>query len=74
MSQYQTNIQVAIKHEQPKTTLDSLNQIKNEFSQKLEEANAKNDNAKKRRYQRQLKQFEDAIKATKEGKTFNYAE
>jgi len=74
VSQYQTNIQVAIKHEQPKTTLDSLNQIKNEFSQKLEEANAKNDNAKKRRYQRQLKQFEDAIKATKEGKNFNYAE
>ena len=74
LSQYETNIQVPIIHEQPKTTLDSLNQIRNEFSQKLEEASAKNDNAKKRRYQRQLKQFEDAIKATKEGKTFNYAE
>ena len=74
LSQYQTNIQVPIIHEQPKTTLDSLNQIRSEFSQKLEEANAKNDNAKKRRYQRQLKQYEDAIKATKEGKTFNYGE
>jgi coiled-coil and C2 domain-containing protein 1 len=74
LSQYQTDIHVPLKHEQPTTTLDSLLQVKNEFNQKLEEASAKDDNGKKRRYQRQLKQFEDAIRATSEGKNFNYAE
>ncbi|RNA04241.1 coiled-coil and C2 domain-containing 1-like [Brachionus plicatilis] len=67
-------IEIPISHDIPRTTLDSLMQVKNEFVQKLEEANAKNDTSKKRRYQRQLKQFEDAIKATKEGKVFNYSD
>ncbi len=71
MSQYQTNIHVAIKHDQPQTTLESLSQLQNEFSKKIQESN---EAGKKRRYQRQLKQVEDAIKATKEGKNFNYSE
>lgn len=45
-------IEIPIKHEQPKTTLDSLLQIKNEFDTKLKEST---DASKKRRYQRQLK-------------------
>ena len=60
-----------ITHEQPKTTLDSLAQLQNEYAQKVQQSS---DASKKRRYQRQLKQVEDAIKATKEGKNFNYAE
>lgn len=51
------NIDIPLKHEQPKTTLDSLNQIRNEFSAKLQEAKEKNDSSKKRRYERQLKVF-----------------
>jgi hypothetical protein len=66
------NLDIPIKHEQPRTTLDSLNQIRNEFNVKLQEAKEKNDSSKKRRYERQLKQFEDAIKATREGKQFDY--
>lgn len=49
------NIDVPITHETPKTTIDSLAQIKSEFSQKLQEAVAKNDSSKKRRYERQIK-------------------
>lgn len=48
-------VEIPIKHDVPKTTLDSLVQIKNEFSSKLAEATEKNDSSKKRRYQRQLK-------------------
>lgn len=48
-------VEIPIKHDLPKTTLESLTQIKNEFDTKLQEANAKNDSAKKRRYQRQIK-------------------
>lgn len=68
------SMQVPVTHEKPSSTMDSLVQIKNEFSAKVQDAIAKGDSSKKRRYERQLKQFEDAIKATKEGKTFNYAE
>ncbi len=49
------NIDIPMKHDQPKTTLESLNQIRNEFSTKLQEAKEKNDSSKKRRYERQLK-------------------
>jgi hypothetical protein len=49
------NLDIPIKHEQPRTTLDSLNQIRNEFNVKLQEAKEKNDSSKKRRYERQLK-------------------
>lgn len=40
---------------------------------KIDDANQKNDGGKKRRYQRQLKAFDDAIKATKSGKNFDYS-
>ena len=46
-----------IKHDIPKTTLDSLVQVKNEFNSRLAEAVEKNDSSKKRRYQRQLKVY-----------------
>jgi len=48
-------VEIPIKHDIPKTTLDSLVQIKNEFNSRLAEAVEKNDSSKKRRYQRQLK-------------------
>ena len=67
-------MQVPVTHEKPNSTMESLMQIKNEFSAKVQDAVAKNDSSKKRRYERQLKQFEDAIKATREGKAFNYGE
>ena len=67
-------MQVPVTHEKPNSTMESLVQIRNEFNAKVQDAVAKGDSSKKRRYERQLKQFEDAIKATKEGKTFNYSE
>lgn len=75
LSQFQlpSNIEVPISHDVPKTTLDSLTQIKKEFEMKIDDANQKNDGGKKRRYQRQLKAFDDAIKATKSGKNFDYS-
>jgi hypothetical protein len=66
------DIQIPISHDAPKTTLESLTQLKNEFSQRLQQSEG--DSSKKRRYQRQIKQLEDAIKSTKENKAFNYAE
>jgi hypothetical protein len=48
-------VEIPISHEQPKSTLESLLQIKKEFDGKLAEAVEKNDSSKKRRYQRQLK-------------------
>ena len=48
-------MEVPITHETPKTTIESLTQIKNEFTHKLQEAVAKNDSSKKRRYERQIK-------------------
>lgn len=68
------DIDVPITHEVPKTTLDSLFQLKKEFEIKINDAIEKNDNRKKGRYQRTLKQFESAIKATKTGKDYNYDE
>lgn len=59
-----------LTHEVPRTTLESLLQVKKEFEQKIEAA----DDRKKARFQRQLKQFDNAIKATKSGKDFNYTE
>jgi hypothetical protein len=47
-------------------------QLKSEFNQRLQQAEG--DSSKKRRYQRQIKQLEDAIKSTKENKAFNYAD
>lgn len=47
-------------------------QLKNEFNQRLQQSEG--DSSKKRRYQRQIKQLDDAIKSTKENKAFNYAE
>ena len=46
---------VPIQHEMPKTTLESLLQIKAGYAKKIEEANASNDASRKRRYERQMK-------------------
>ena len=57
VAQYQlpSNVEIPISHDIPKTTLESLIQIKKEFELKIEEANQKNDSSKKRRYLRQSK-------------------
>jgi hypothetical protein len=57
-----------------KTTLESLEQLHSEFQRRLTQAQESDDSAKKRRYQRLVKQMEDAIKATKLNKPFNYEE
>lgn len=75
LSQYQLpTVDVPITHDVPKTTLESLVQIKKEFEDRIETAKENNDNTKKRRFERQLKGFDAAIKATKLGKDYNYTE
>jgi hypothetical protein len=46
---------VPISHEIPKTTLDSLLQIRGGYNKKIEEAVAQNDASKKRRLERLMK-------------------
>lgn len=75
LSQYQlSNVDVPLSHDVPKTTLESLLQVKKEFEMKIGDATEKNDTTKKGRYQRQLKKFDAAIKATNKGAQFNYEE
>ncbi len=56
------------------TTLGALEQLNAEFQRRLTQAEESDDSAKKRRYQRLVKQVNDAIKATKLNKPFNYDE
>jgi coiled-coil and C2 domain-containing protein 1 len=56
------------------TTLGALEQLNVEFQRRLTQADESDDSAKKRRYQRLVKQVNDAIKATKLNKPFNYEE
>lgn len=66
------DIDIPISHDVPTTTLDSLVQIKKEFKMKLDDAVEKNNTRNKGRYERQLKKFDDAIKATQSGKNYDY--
>lgn len=76
LSHYQLpmNVEIPLTHEVPKTTLESLQQVKKEFEMRIHEATENNDTRKKGRYQRQLKQFDTAIKSLKSGKDFNYTD
>ena len=51
------NVEIPLTHEVPKTTLESLQQVKKEFEMRIHEATENNDTRKKGRYQRQLKVF-----------------
>ena len=74
VSQYKlpVDIDIPISHDVPKTTLDSLQQIRKEFKMRFDDAVEKNNARKKGQYERQLKKFEEAIKATQAGKTYDY--
>jgi hypothetical protein len=49
------NFEVPITHEKPKSTIDSLLQIRQEFNKKLQEATESGDQSKSKRYGRLIK-------------------
>ena len=68
-----TDIARMLDHDpQPKTTLEALELGLDEYWTVLENAEAKGDERKVRRMERIIKQYENAIKAVKEGKRVNF--
>ena len=58
----------------PKTVLEALEQRLAKYKQGMENAKSKNEGSKARRMGRIVKQYEDAIKSTKQGKPVAYGE
>ena len=58
----------------PKTVLEALEQRLAKYKQGMDNAKAKNESGKARRMGRIVKQYEEAIKNTKQGKPVSYAE
>lgn len=58
----------------PKTVLEALEQRLAKYKQGMDNAKAKNEGSKARRMGRIVKQYEEAIKNTKQGKPVSYAE
>ena len=58
----------------PKTVLEALEQRLAKYKQGMDGAKAKNESSKARRMGRIVKQYEDAIKSTKQGKPVSYGE
>ena len=58
----------------PKTVLEALEQRLAKYKQGMDSAKAKNEASKARRMGRIVKQYEEAIKNTKQGKPVSYAE
>ena len=70
-----TDIARMLDHDpQPKTTLEALELGLDEYWTVLEDAEAKDDERKARRMERIIKQYENAIKAVKEGKVDDFSE
>ena len=58
----------------PKTVLEALDQRLAKYKQGMDNAKAKNEASKARRMGRIVKQYEEAIKNTKQGKPVSYVE
>ena len=70
-----TDIARMLDHDpQPKTTLEALELGLDEYWTVLENAEAKGDERKAQRMERIIKQYENAIKAVKEGKQVDFSE
>jgi len=58
----------------PKSVLEALEQRIEKYKKAKDDAKVKGEDGKARRMGRIVKQYEDAIKSTKQGKPFNYAD
>lgn len=58
----------------PTTVLEALQQRHDELAKRHEEAMKNNESAKARRFDRQVKQYQEAIDATKKKRPYNYSE
>jgi len=58
----------------PKTVLEALEQRIQKYKKAMDDAKSKGESGKARRMGRIVKQYDDAIKTTKQGKPFNYAD
>ena len=58
----------------PKTVLEALEQRIQKYKKAMDDAKGKGEGSKARRMGRIVKQYDDAIKSTKQGKPYNYAD